>query len=131
MAALVSLERFLTVPARGVLTDATPDRSTRWALALADPLHADEDADLAATFMIIDALLSMGRDKLGFVRRYFLQPLPHARSVYDLRDAPTAVVALWSAAHGVARLVKKTPRIIRTALRARRRFSDVAGGRER
>jgi hypothetical protein len=121
VAALVSLERFLGVQARGVLTDATPDRSTRWALTLADPLHADEDADLAATFMIIDALLSVGRDKLGFVRRYFLQPLRHARSAYDLDEAPTAVVALWSAAHGVASLVKKTPRMIRTAVRARRR----------
>jgi Uncharacterised nucleotidyltransferase len=135
VAALICLERFLGVHARGVLTDATPDRSARWAVALADPLLADEDADLAATIMIIDALLSMGRDKLGFVRRYFLQPLPHARVVYHLDHAPTTVVALHAVAHGVASLVKKSPRMIRAAVRARQRssldHSNLAGEADR
>jgi Uncharacterised nucleotidyltransferase len=128
VAALVCVERFLGVDARGVLTDAAPDRSTRWAVALADPLLEDEGADLAATIMIIDALLSMGTDKLGFVRRYFLQPLPHARSVYDLHDAPAAMVALYCAMHGLASVVKKSPRMVRAAIRARRRASHDSSG---
>jgi Uncharacterised nucleotidyltransferase len=128
VAALVCLERFLGVPASGVLTDATPDRSARWAVALADPLLADEDADLAATIMIIDALLSMGRDKLGFVRRYFLQPLPRARSAYELHDSPTAVVAIYCAVHGFASLVKKLPRMVKAAIHARRSASHELRG---
>lgn len=45
------------------------------AAALADPLIAGEDADVFATVMAIDALWSMGREKVGFLQRYFLQPL--------------------------------------------------------
>jgi Uncharacterised nucleotidyltransferase len=118
VAALVALERFVGLPARGVLTDTAPDRSTRRAVALADPLHTDEHADVAATVMIVDALLSTGRDKLGFLRRYYLHPLPYVRSTYHLEQASTAVVACRSAVHAVGALVKKSPRMIRAARRS-------------
>jgi hypothetical protein len=71
-----------------VLTDAAADRSALRAVALADPFIADDGADVFATVMVIDALLSMGRQKVGFLRRYHVQPLPFVRSTYGLCDAP-------------------------------------------
>jgi hypothetical protein len=121
VAALECLQRFVGVPARRTLTDAAADRSTRRAVALADPLIADEHADVFATVMLIDALLSMGREKVGFLRRYYLQPLPYVRSTYGLREASTAVVACRNAVHAVGTLVKKSPRMIRAATRSPQR----------
>ena len=123
VAALECLQRFVAVPACCTLTDATADRSTRRAVALAHPFIADENADVFATVMLIDAPLSTGREKLGFVRRYYLQPLPYVRSAYDLRQAPTAVVAGRNALHAVGTLVKKSPRMIRAAARSPQRPS--------
>ena len=117
VAGIACLERFLAVPARGVLTDAALDRSARRAVALADPLVADEHADVVATVMLIDVLLSTGWDKLGFVRRYYWQPLPFVRAAYGLAEAPTVVVACRGALHAVSDLVKKSPRMLRTASR--------------
>ena len=118
VAALECLERFAGVRARHVLTDAAPDRSTRRAVGLADPLRADESADVEATIMLIDVLLSMGREKLGFLQRYYLQPLPYVRSTHGLGQASTAVVVGRSALHFVGHLVKKSPRMIRAASRS-------------
>jgi len=98
VAGLTCLERSLDVPARAMLTDAAADRSTRLAVALADPLLLDERADVIATIMLVDALLSTGCDKLGFLRRYFLQPLPHLRSTYNLRDARGGCRRPWCGA---------------------------------
>ena len=117
VAGIACLERFLAVPAGGVLTDAALDRSARRAVALADPLVADEHADVVATVMLIDVLLSTGWDKLGFVRRYYWQPLPFVRAAYGLAEAPTVVVACRGALHAVSDLVKKSPRMLRTASR--------------
>ena len=117
VAALECLRRFVGVPARPVLTDAAADRSTRRAVALADPLIADEGADVFATVMAIDALLSMGREKVGFLQRYFLQPLPYVRSTRGLGQASTAVVAGRGALHAIGTLVKRLPRMIRAANR--------------
>jgi Uncharacterised nucleotidyltransferase len=121
VAGLVCLERFVGGSARGLLTDAAADRSTRRAISLADPLLVDEHADLVATIMLVDALLSTGRDKLGFLRRYFLHPLEHVRSTYDLGRAPAVVVAYHGALHAVSSVVTKSPRMIRTAIRSQRR----------
>jgi hypothetical protein len=121
VAALECLQRFVGVPTRHLLWDAAPDRSTRRAIGLADPLFADEGADVVATVMLIDALLSMGREKLGFLQRYYLQPLPYVRSTYGLPEAATAIVAGRSALHAVSDLVKKSPRMIRAASRSPRR----------
>jgi hypothetical protein len=121
VAALECVQRFVGVPARHVLTDAVPDRSTRRAIGLADPLLADDGADVVASVMLIDALLSMGREKLGFLQRYYLQPLPYVRSTYGLGEAPTAIVAGRNALHFVGTLVKKSPRMIRAASRSPRR----------
>jgi hypothetical protein len=117
VAGIACLERFAGVPAGGVLTDAALDRSSRRAVALADPLFADKDADAVATVMLIDFLLSTGWDKLGFLRRYLWQPLPFVRATYDLAEAPTTVVACRGAVHAVSDVVKKTPRMVRTARR--------------
>jgi Uncharacterised nucleotidyltransferase len=118
VAALECLRRFVGVRASRVLTDAAADRNTRRAVALADPFIADECADVFATVMLIDALLSMGRHKVGFLRRYYLHPLPFVRSVYGLRDAPTALVACRNALHAVGAVVKKSPRVVRAARRS-------------
>jgi hypothetical protein len=117
VAALECLRRVVGVRAARVLTDAAADRSTRRAVAVADPFIADEGADVFANVMLIDALLSMGLEKVGFVRRYYLQPLPFVRSTYGLRDAPTALVACRSVLHAVGTVVKKSPRMIRAARR--------------
>ena len=121
VAALECLQRFVGVPARHVLTDAAPDRSTRRAIAVADPLMADEGADVEANIMLIDVLLSMGREKLGFLQRYYLQPLPFVRSTYGLGEAAPPIVAGRSALHFIGTLVKKSPRMIRAAGRSARR----------
>ena len=121
VAALECLQRFVGVPAGHVLTNAAPDRSTRRAIGVADPLLADEGADVVANIMLVDALLSMGRGKLGFLRRYYLQPLPYVRSAYGLDKAPTAIAAGRSALHFMSDLVKKSPRMIRAARRSPRR----------
>jgi hypothetical protein len=121
VAALECVQRFVGVPAGGTLSDAAADRSTCRAVTLADPFIADENADVFATVMLIDALLSMGWEKLGFLRRYYLQPLPYVRSTYDLREAPTAVVAGRNALHAVGTVVKKSPRMIRAATRSPQR----------
>jgi Uncharacterised nucleotidyltransferase len=121
VAALECLQRFLDVPARHVLTDGAPDRSTRRVIGLADPLLADEGADVVANIMVIDALLSMGKEKLGFLQRYYLQPFPFVRSTYGLREAATAIVAGRSALHFIGHLVKKSPRMIRAVGRSLRR----------
>jgi hypothetical protein len=121
VAALECLQRFVGVSASRTLSDAAADRSTRRAVALADPFIADENADVFATVMLIDALLSMGREKLGFLRRYYWQPLPYVRSTYGLPEAPTAVVAGRNALHAVGTLVKKSPRMIRAAARSPQR----------
>jgi hypothetical protein len=71
VAALECLRRFVGVRAGRVLTDAPADRSALRAVALADPFIADDGADVFATVMLIDALLSMGRQKVGFLRRYY------------------------------------------------------------
>jgi hypothetical protein len=118
VAALECLRRFVGVHASRVLTYAAADRSTRRAVALADPFIADEDADVFATVMLIDALLSMGRQKMGFLRRYYVQPLPFVRSTYGLRDAPTALVACRNALHAAGTVVKASPRMIRAARRS-------------
>ena len=119
MAAVTSLEPLLGAPSRDVITIPAADRSTRRAVALADPLLVDEGADVEATIMLIDALLSSGRDKLGFVRRYAVQPLPFVRAAYGLRGAPVAVVAARNAWHALGTLVRKAPRMIRADVRAR------------
>jgi hypothetical protein len=103
------------------LVGAAADRSTRREVALADPFIADENADVFAAVMLIDALLSMGREKLGFLRRYYCQPLPYVPSTYGLPEAPTAVVAGRNALHAVGTLVKKSPRMIRAAARSPQR----------
>jgi hypothetical protein len=51
---------------------------------LADPFLAEERSDRFGSVMLIDALLSTGWEKLGFVQRFYLQPLPYAE---DLRLA--------------------------------------------
>jgi hypothetical protein len=121
VAALECLRRFVGVRARHVLTDAAPDRSTRRVVGLADPLRADEDFDVEATIMLIDALLSTGREKFGFLQRYYLQPMPYVRSSYGLREASTAVVVGRSALPFIGHLIKKSPRMIRAASRSPRR----------
>jgi hypothetical protein len=121
VAALECLQRFVGVRARHLLTDAAPDRSTRRAIALADPMVADDGADVVANIMLIDALLSMGREKLGFLQRYYLQPLPYVRSTYGLREAATAIVVGRNVLHFIGTLVKKSPRMIRAASRPPRR----------
>ena len=126
VAALASLERSVGVPARAVLTDMAADRSTRFAIALADPLRLDATADVFATLMLVDALLCTGRDKLGFFRRYVLQPLPYVRRSYDMRDAPVLAVAGRGAVHGAGTLIKRLPRMIRVAIGARRRRSTAS-----
>jgi Uncharacterised nucleotidyltransferase len=118
VAALECLHRFVGVRAGRVLTAAAADRSALRAVALADPLIADDGADVFATVMLIDALLSMGRQKLGFLRRYFVQPLPFVRSTYGLRDAPTAVVAGRGALHAVGTVVMRLPRMGHAARRS-------------
>jgi hypothetical protein len=121
VAGLICAQRFVGVPARRLLTDATPDASTRRAVALADPLLLDGEADVFANVMVIDALLRTGWDKLGFLQRYFLQPLPHVRSLYDLHDASTAFVACRTAVHFVGAVVKQSPRMALSAARSPRR----------
>lgn len=121
VAGLLCAERFVGVPASRVLTDAAADHSTRRAVAMADPFFADEHSDRFGTVMLIDALLSTGREKMGFLRRYYLQPLPYVRKTYGLGEAVTVVVAGRSALHFVGTLVKKSPRMIRAASRPPRR----------
>jgi hypothetical protein len=121
VAALECLRLFVGVQATHVLTDAAADRSARRAIALADPLIADERADVFATVMLIDALLATGREKLGFLRRYFLQPLPYVRFTRGLGEASTAAVAGRSALHAVGTLVTRLPRAIRAARRPAQR----------
>lgn len=121
VAALECLRRFVGVPAISTLSDVAADRSTRRAVALADPFVADENADAFATVMLIDGLLSMGREKVGFLQRYYWQPLPYVRLSRDLREAPTAVVVGRNALHAVGSLVKKSPRMVWAAGRSRQR----------
>jgi hypothetical protein len=116
VAAALCAERFVGVPAGRLLTDTAADRSTRRALAVADPFVADARSDVEATVMLVDAVLATGREKLGFVRRYFVQPPPFVRSAHGLENAPGAVVAGRIALQAVVRLVRKTPRMIRVAL---------------
>jgi hypothetical protein len=118
VAALECLRRFVGVRAGRVLANAAADRSALRAVALADPFIADDGADVFATVMLIDALLSMGRQKVGFLRRYYVQPLPFVRSTYGLRDAPTAVVAGRGALHALGTVVKRSPRMIQAARRS-------------
>jgi hypothetical protein len=120
VAALECLERFVGVAAHHILTDAAPDRSTRRVVAIADPLIADDRADVEASIMLIDALLSMGTEKLGFLQRYYLQPLPFVRSTYGLGEAAAPIVVGRNALHFVGTLVKKSPRMIRAAVRSPR-----------
>lgn len=117
VAALECLRRFVGVHGTRVLTDAVADRSTRRAVALADLFISDQCADVFATVMLIDGLLSMGWEKVGFVRRYYIQPLPYVRTTYGLREAPAALVACRNALHAAGTLVKKSPRMIRAARR--------------
>jgi hypothetical protein len=128
VAAVACLEPLLGVAARDVLTDARTDRSTRWAAALADPLLLDEGADVEATIMLIDALLPSGRDKLDWVRRYAVQPLPFVRVAYGLGDAPVAVVAARNALHAAGTVVRKLPRMTRAARRSRARSGARSTG---
>jgi|SRR5215211_2200776 len=121
VAGAMCAERFVGVPAGRILTDVAADASTRRAVGLADPLLVDERSDVFATVMVIDGLLRVGRDKLGFVRRYFLQPLPHVRSLYDLDDASTAFVAARRAVHFAGAVVKHSPPMILSAARSPRR----------
>jgi hypothetical protein len=121
MAGLMCVERFVGVPTSRLLTNAAADHSTRRAVALADPFLVDEHSDVFATVMLIDGLLSTGWEKLGFVQRYYVQPLPYVRSTYGLDEAQIAVVAGRHAQHAVGTLVKKTPRMIRAASRSPRR----------
>jgi hypothetical protein len=118
VAALECLHRFVGVRAGRVLTDSATDRSALRAVALADPFIADDGADVFATVMLIDALLSTGRQKVGFLRRYYMQPLPFVRSTYGLRDAPTAVVAGRGALHALGAVVKRSPRMVKAARRS-------------
>jgi hypothetical protein len=128
VAGIACLEQFIGTSVRGVLSDPRVDRSARLAVALADPLFADEHADVFATIMSIDALLSTGWEKLGFLQRYVVQPLPYVRSTYGFQEAHTAVVVGRSAAHAVG-TVKKVPRLVRAAARARRRTELPCVGR--
>jgi hypothetical protein len=63
----------------------------------------------------------MGREKLGFLQRYVLQPLPFVRATYGLGQAPAALVVGRNALHAVGTLVKKSPRMIRAANRRAKR----------
>jgi hypothetical protein len=125
IAAALCAERFAGVPAHGLLTDTTADRSTRAALLLADPFHADERADVEGTVMLVDALLALGREKLGFVQRYYVQPAPYVRTTYHLADAPGAIVAGRNFLRAGSTIVKKTPRMLRAAIGSRRRAADA------
>jgi hypothetical protein len=121
VAGLICAERFVGVPAARLLSHPAGDRSTRRAVASADPFLADQRDNRFGPLMLIDALLSTGREKLGFLQRYYLQPLPYVRATYGLRHAPTVVVAGRSALHFVGTVVKKTPRMIGAATRPPRR----------
>lgn len=118
VAGLAYAERSLGVPARGLISGGAPDRSARLALALADPLLLDERADAFAKIMLVDALLSTGRDKAGFLRRYVLQPLPYVRATRGMEDAPAAAVAGRAALHAAGTVVKRVPRMIRALARS-------------
>jgi Uncharacterised nucleotidyltransferase len=121
VAGLMCAERFVGVPAGRLLSNPVGDRSTRRAVAVADPFLADERENRFGPLMLIDALLSTGREKLGFLRRYYVQPVPYVRATYGLRRAPTVVVAGRSGLHFVGTVVKKTPRMIVAASRPPRR----------
>ncbi len=121
VAAAMSLEPLLGAWTSRLLSDAVADRSTRRAVGLADPMLLDETADVEAKLMLIDVLLSRGRDKLGFVRRYVLQPMPFVRATYGLRDAPLVVVGGRNALHAAATVVKKFPRMLKEGMSRRTR----------
>ena len=76
--------------------------------------------------MLTDASLATGRAKLGFLRRYVVQPRPFVRSAYDLEDAPAAIVTGRITLHAVRFVLRKLPRILRAEARSRRtRYYNV------
>ena len=102
------------------------DRGGRRALRLADPLLLDEAADVEAVLILTDASLAAGRAKLGFLRRYVVQPLPFVRSAYGPEDAPAAIVTGRIARHAARFVLRKLPRIVRAEARSRRtRYYNV------
>jgi hypothetical protein len=108
-AALLVLERIIELPARRLVRAPAPDRSARRAAACADPHTTAPTRTLIARIMAVDCLLSTGRDKMGFVRRYAIHPEAEVRRTYAMQESPRAVVAARSAVHAAGALVKSGP----------------------
>ena len=105
-AALLVLDRVSELPTHRLVRTPVPDRSARRAAACADSELVSPTATTIARIMAVDFLLSTGRDKMGFVRRYAIHPEGEVRRTYSMQDSPRVAVAARSAVHAVGALVK-------------------------
>lgn len=119
-AALATVQRLVDVPAAALWPGMRLDRSAARAAALADAELTGSRRSTVAKIMAVDLLLSTGTDKVGFLRRYALQPLGEVRSTYGLEGRPSAVVAARGAVHAVGAVVKDAPAVAREILRPAR-----------
>lgn len=103
----------LGVPAVRLRTDLRPDRSARLATSIADVHLTASPHRAIAKIMTVDLLLSRGRDKLGFLRRYALHPLDEVRRRYGLEQRSRPVVLARGSLHAVGAFVKGAPAVAR------------------
>jgi Uncharacterised nucleotidyltransferase len=115
-AALLVLEPLVGLPSRRLVRAPAPDWSARRAAACADPHLVSPVGTMIARIMAVDFLLSTGRDKMGFVRRYAIHPEAEVRRTYAMQQSPRAVVAARGAVHAVGALVKSGPPMARAIL---------------
>lgn len=117
-AAIECCERVVGLPGDRLAQARAADRSAHRAVAAADP-HLVAGADRGRSkVMAVDFLLSTGRDKLGFVRRYAVHPLGEVRRMYGLEDRSRGVVIARSAVHAAGAVVKGGPRMAREIIAA-------------
>jgi hypothetical protein len=115
-AAIEVLGRVVALPAERLANAEELDRSARRAALLADPFLVNSSSRTNARIMAVDYLLSTGRDKWGFVRRYVAHPLGEVRRTYGLEGRPRAVVAARGAVYGLGAIVKGGPSMTREIL---------------
>jgi Uncharacterised nucleotidyltransferase len=123
LAAAITLERLVGIPAAAMLSGPSPPRRARLATRLADWTVSGDLDQVGANITLVDWLLSPPGHGWAFTRRTLLPPSSRINSMYGLGDGAHSRRALWRLAHGPKLLLRYLIALWR--IRGGRRWAQI------
>jgi hypothetical protein len=108
LAAAISLDRLVGVPAASLLSERSPSRRTRTATRLANWTVTGAVDQVSANITLVDGLLSPAGGGGEFVRRALLPPASRIDSMYRLPRGARGRRTFWRLAHVPKLLLRYT-----------------------